>query len=231
VFRSGEVIEDTEEITIQICRRARSNVSEDIKDCSLRRERKISASADLASGACLVHILRVNSACELRGPDRRHVTPTDASEPLGVGIVLFVNGTRGRRSGQERNLVVKDVVRFQDTERNASDIENTGAAQRTKCIGKEVQSQTRDWVDQLYQEFRVVWLRQVEVRHEKFIRYGVTNRVGVIGHEVHVFRGNAPRWIAMADVEVHTDGDASGQGDPCAVYVGNELTQAVVQHL
>ncbi len=42
----------------------------------------------------------------------------------------------------------------------------------------------------------------MEVRQEKVIGHGVANRVGVVGHEVHVLRRTASRVIPMADIKM-----------------------------
>jgi len=143
--------------------------------------------------------------------------------------VLFLDVTSSERSGQELNLVVQNVLCTQHTDRNAADIDNRRSAQRSLCVGKEVQSQPGRRVDQLDEEFRIARVRQVVMRHEKIARNRWMDRVDASGHEINIFGSEGWYTIAAHLIDVEADGHASGQGDLHVIQVRQEPTQALVQ--
>jgi hypothetical protein len=124
--------------------------------------------------------------------------------------------------------VIEDVMRIQDTQRNAVDFDNGRSAEGLPPIRKKVQSKACEGVDQLDQQFRRARLRQVKMRDEKFVCRRLTYGVEIGGHEIHVFGGGGSGAITTYRMQVKTDGHTSGQGDPRGVDVRHQPAYTLV---
>ena len=91
------------------------------------------------------------------GTVRAYICPIRSASWRCIGWMLL------RRSGENGELVLQDVLQ-PNQQLHAGNASSHGAGQYTVCVGKHVQTQSRGWIDQLYQELAIANSWEMVVR-------------------------------------------------------------------